>query len=419
MELTIKNIAKIKNAKIELNGITVIAGENDTGKSTVSKVLYSVFNSFYDIDKHIQRERVHSISGILEPIYSNYVDGFYGEESIIVKKLLEFLPKEKLDINIIKTTIEEDLLHGENVDYIDDEEIAEATKRVKEVLDIPDKEILKNIISNYLNTEFNYQINNIYHDGSGEIELKIKNNLTSIVVSDDYVSNVENICKLKTEAIYVDDPFVIDGVGSRFWWSLNRDFMSHRDHLKIKLRENITNATNIGEIIVNNKLEKIYSKINLIFDGEVVNSKRSGLQFVKNGSKKSLNIKNISTGLKTFVILKNLLEKGVLEYNGTIILDEPEIHLHPQWQLLLAEIIVLIQKEFNMHVLINTHSPYFLQAIEVYSSKYEIADKCKYYLALMEDDVSVIDDVTDVPEKIYELLAKPFNDLENARYSYD
>lgn len=39
MKLELKNICKIKNAEVELNGITVIAGENNTGKSTVGKAL--------------------------------------------------------------------------------------------------------------------------------------------------------------------------------------------------------------------------------------------------------------------------------------------------------------------------------------------------------------------------------------------
>ncbi len=45
MRLTIKNIGKIDEADIELNGITVIAGENNTGKSTVGKTLFCVINS--------------------------------------------------------------------------------------------------------------------------------------------------------------------------------------------------------------------------------------------------------------------------------------------------------------------------------------------------------------------------------------
>lgn len=34
--------------------------------------------------------------------------------------------------------------------------------------------------------------------------------------------------------------------------------------------------------------------------------------------------------------MKVLLKSGALDAGGTIILDEPEIHLHPAWQLAFA-----------------------------------------------------------------------------------
>lgn len=52
MILSLKNIGKVESAKVELNGITVIAGENDTGKSTIGKALYSIFNGFYIIETY-------------------------------------------------------------------------------------------------------------------------------------------------------------------------------------------------------------------------------------------------------------------------------------------------------------------------------------------------------------------------------
>ena len=39
MKLHIENIGKLKNADVILDGITVIAGKNNTGKSTVGKTL--------------------------------------------------------------------------------------------------------------------------------------------------------------------------------------------------------------------------------------------------------------------------------------------------------------------------------------------------------------------------------------------
>ncbi len=41
MRLKIKNFHIIKSADIQFDGLTVIAGENDTGKSTVGKILFS------------------------------------------------------------------------------------------------------------------------------------------------------------------------------------------------------------------------------------------------------------------------------------------------------------------------------------------------------------------------------------------
>ena len=49
MELQLKNIGMIKEANVKLDGLTVIAGENDTGKSTVAKFLYCIFEGLPDI----------------------------------------------------------------------------------------------------------------------------------------------------------------------------------------------------------------------------------------------------------------------------------------------------------------------------------------------------------------------------------
>jgi predicted ATPase len=45
MKLTIKNIGVIKEANIELSGLTVIAGENDSGKSTYAGGLSNLFQA--------------------------------------------------------------------------------------------------------------------------------------------------------------------------------------------------------------------------------------------------------------------------------------------------------------------------------------------------------------------------------------
>ncbi len=57
MKLELENVGKISLANIELNGITVIAGENNTGKSTVGKILFSLFNSVANMEENIEKQR--------------------------------------------------------------------------------------------------------------------------------------------------------------------------------------------------------------------------------------------------------------------------------------------------------------------------------------------------------------------------
>ena len=105
--------------------------------------------------------------------------------------------------------------------------------------------------------------------------------------------------------------------------------MDHRGYLREKLNKE-NNANLIDEIIASNKLDNIYRKISTVISGDIVKNKRSGLGYQRKNTDKVLDVKNLSTGFKTFAILKTLLMNGTIEYNGTIILDEPEIHLHPE-----------------------------------------------------------------------------------------
>ncbi len=45
MEIIIKHIGILPKAKIILDGLTVIAGKNDTGKSTIGKLLFSIIKA--------------------------------------------------------------------------------------------------------------------------------------------------------------------------------------------------------------------------------------------------------------------------------------------------------------------------------------------------------------------------------------
>ena len=70
----------------------------------------------------------------------------------------------------------------------------------------------------------------------------------------------------------------------------------------------------------------------------------------------------------------------LLSPSHLLIFDEPENHLHPQWQTLLAKIFTSLV-EHNIPILLTTHSPMFINALQEFSEKKGISDKTNFYFA--------------------------------------
>lgn len=77
MKLIIDNFAKIKKAEIIFDGITIIAGKNNSGKSTVGKVLYGIFNSLNGMEEKIQKKQ-EEIEKSVSAYSNDYLCSIYG-----------------------------------------------------------------------------------------------------------------------------------------------------------------------------------------------------------------------------------------------------------------------------------------------------------------------------------------------------
>lgn len=422
MKLVLKNVGKVQNAAVEINGITVIAGENDTGKSTVGKALFSVFNSFYNIDEKIISEREASINNQLFTMFRDLPPDllFYADYSGLIKEIMAVGKKNRSEEALREAIL--DIVSGyceKKSNTLSQNAINDCAERITKSLLIPDKEILKNVLQKNIDAEFRGQISNVFFEGESSIQLMIQKGKVEVRFLNNKIADVINPFRLGTETIYMDDPFVLDELSEYALqsWTIMQSYPDHRTHLKKCLNSASERHNVVDEIVANKKLEQIYQTISTVCEGDVVDEKHDSVGYHIGNQR--LEVRNMSTGLKTFAILKRLLTNGCIEMNGTIILDEPEIHLHPEWQLVFAELIVLLHKEFGLHILLNTHSPYFLNAIEVYAAKYQVTDKCKYYLMQSTGKTSEIEDVSDNIEKIYRKLARPLQELENQRYRYE
>lgn len=416
MELFLKNIGKIGEASLVIDGITVIAGENNTGKSTVGRALFAVFNSFCDSEIQVRQARIKSIAGLIE----RRRIGWDLEYSVAGRALA---PKFVYQMDKYKSN--PDLIRNELVRTFSEEEIEKISSPEKyfddlvrfiiERLNIPGEKIFQVVLENRLESEFDNQINNIFLPGGGQIRLRTDVGELSVDIVDHKVaaiSDPDNI-RFYNEAVYIDDPLVLDELNLY----QGRFSGNHRSHLLENLRKSDEEEINPADkAIAAQKLEKINRIISSVCEGAIVLDQPLHYGYRKAGSDKVLSIRNLSMGLKTFVILKRLLACGRIGEKSMVILDEPEIHLHPKWQLLFAELIILLHREFHMDILLNTHSPYFLNAIEVYAARYDVAEQCRYYMASISQDVAAFENVTDHIELIYSKLASPLQELENERY---
>jgi predicted ATPase len=421
MFLEIKGIGRIQDSTIQMDGITVIAGANGTGKSTYGKVLYCMFNAFGNKKEAIRNARIDRIYRI---IFQSIEECDSNMASHLSKKIINEIENIKNELSaeddirkiIINALSEQSLLMSEEDNailnhFIDD---------VKRFIKISDNEIQKTIVNSYFKNEFDGIINHVNKPQStGNVSLDIQKKKINIIIENNECTKFIDEIGIRHNAIYIDTPFVMDELHSRgfipFVMMNSSPPTKHRENLRYSLRKESLDNNIIDEAIIKQKITNILSNIHSVIKGEFKKDKKR-LMFIEKGLEKPVPLYSVSTGIKTFLVIKRLLELGEIKERDVLILDEPEIHLHPEWQLQFAEILILLQKEFDLTILLTTHSPYFLNALEIYGNKHSIKKKMNFYLAENNEDTSNIRSVENNLDIIYKQLAMPFQKLEDIAY---
>jgi predicted ATP-binding protein involved in virulence len=120
-------------------------------------------------------------------------------------------------------------------------------------------------------------------------------------------------------------------------------------------------------------INSVFSDLNIKIEFEKRDAK--GNLFFRNKEGKVFSIDDISTGEKT--LLSKVLYLYLKEIKDSVILiDEPELSLHPAWQNRVLKLYEKFAKENNCQIIIATHSPHILGSA-----------KSEYVRLLTEDGV--------------------------------
>lgn len=442
MRLLVKNIGKISNADIKIDGITVIAGPNNTGKSTIGKILFCLFDTLSGAKSKIREQRSsHVEQAASNMLYQMYAVSHGSAARRWIREKMEELPKALMDaydgyLNVYSKEkaieIFERVLLPSNEDKAltyDKEDLDNFAESVIYALSLSDKAILKEIINEVYNDAFTNQLNSLEApEATGQVTAHIKGEKVHVSFTKNDCKEIESSLNLINKVIYIDNPSVLSKLSLRALRRIGGQFFfNSANSMENRLLELLSSSPSSGGVLPKDllkksyekkKLEKIHKLINSAVSATILESE-DGYILKEDGANYGVSFSNLSYGIRAFIILKMLVEKNCIEKKDVLVLDEPEIHLHPTWQVIFAHLIVLLQKEFDLSVVITTHSHFFVDAIDLYSRKYNSDGVTNFYISEAKGHKVKFSDVTGNLIQIYRKMSDAVNVLEELRESLD
>ena len=270
----------------------------------------------------------------------------------------------------------------------------------------------------------NGQIKNVYSSNyshcsiSGEIQ-----DFTNTIKINKQFCNCELDEPIEHAAYYINNPFLLDWLNNPDRMNVLRS-MNPMDRsavyaiIRAQADINADSMSNILDSVINRSdLKKVESVLKLAYRGDTKIS--NGKYFYTDENGNDFDFRNISAGLKSFALIERLLETGVLKKKDVLILDEPEIHLHSEWQIIYAELIVILQKTFDLTVLLVTHSFQFLESIDFFMKKYGTLDNGNYYIPDSTEKGFIMKYYGKNPEELKKNLSTGSFKIADLEFEYD
>lgn len=331
MRLTIKDFSVLKDVDINLDDVTVIIGEQASGKSLTARVLFfaleavlsnslsSLFES-YNTDSHEALNSKDPLDEIRKQFVEFFPESFWGNSNCFI----EFRGDQKEDTVKINNSTEGLIFSYPKIQVGYNEKLNKIFDLLKNSGAEP--RVLFNVI-NYLNSrDINTNKNLIYIPAGRSFFSFVKDNIFRLISSDN---------------------FVIDPILKEFGQDYNKvkSRLVKINHMASYEFEQLTKKIIKGQWHLDNGFEVIK-----------LNGKEIPVENASSGQQEALPL---------VLMLKNeLLAAKESPGQKTIVIEEPEAHLFPASQRAIVDLIFQVKRQCpHVKFLITTHSPYILTCI--------------------------------------------------------
>ncbi|GEA28381.1 hypothetical protein MiAbW_02956 [Microcystis aeruginosa NIES-4325] len=402
MELLIKNLGSIRNNNqaIDLTKkFYTFIGYNNSGKTLVSQLLWTIFNHD-NIRKFSENNQIDSlVIDSKKPIKKITINQELINE--ILNKFSRFIEKEVVNTYNLDASIKETIISSNKLIFqADIKEFKDKSFRLTFVVDndLEYLQISKRKGSLTINIKENNIPEKVFDKIPRDFFERAKPSKESVIIS-----SVITVLLSQTE-----DTFFIPASRSffpvfyQYIYEIERNKRIESNRLFLELIENIDDDGDTNKNIfkrlreqlpkrsytepMNKVIESLYSlntkkKINSVYNSLI--EKMSGLmggeitissleliapiQFsFKFDESKDLPMYLASSSVNQLTILYLYLKYWAREKYNFLMIDEPEVNLHPENQIRLMDILVQFVTEHDNRVLITTHSPILTDILNNY-----------------------------------------------------
>ena len=415
LSVNIKNLGKVEDADIEIGKLTVFGGLNNTGKSFVSKFLYAIFKSFetnpfavslsqpIDLIKSIILKNDLELSSSVLKVKSELIEKLDKIQSycnmdnlILCQKNIEDF---HINLEIVSKIVNE--IDVRNIKLLDDFYSSKLTKKSSQTAKSTSLAYQYNYLMKIANLDLNKfveysftvklkeqfignfslsTLHDLANNKDKPISISINNSFTVIISQNNEVlvksnsnTNILNNILMYSNVYYLDIQPI---------WKAE-DIYSETSTTKSKGYSSRANIPNYVKDLLTCKLvkpnggaaiyEDLLNKLYKVIGGKFVINKDS-LFFIENSGTRKVHLDHVSSGIVQLGMLGFLIENSIINNKFTVFIDEPESNLHPELQIVMMNLLIMLVKS-GATVLLSTHSSSLLKYLEIYVRKYKDFEK--------------------------------------------